>query len=195
VTVTGTKRMSHRWQGTFSLVVSKSEGREPSSILGARSAQSTTPGLFGRFNNGPNDWINSEGLLIGDRPVIAKAQIVYGLPWNITASANVQHQTGRPWARQIRVSGLGFPSSPTIYMAPLDGSQRVPDLNIIDARVQKSWDFAHGLRGDVYLDLLNLTNSDATENVGSRLGTSSSYGLPTSYILPRRGMIGLRFRF
>jgi hypothetical protein len=195
VTITGTKRMSHRWQGTFSLVLSKSEGREPSSILGPRSSQSTTTGNFGRFNNGPNDWVNSEGLLIGDRPVIAKAQIVYGLPWNITVSGNVQHQTGRPWARQVRVSGLGFPASPTIYMEPLDGSLRVPDLNIIDARVQKSWDFAHGLRGDVYLDLLNLTNADATENVGSRLGTASNYGLPTAYILPRRGMIGLRFRF
>ncbi len=196
VTVTGTKRMSHRWQGTFSLVVSKSEGREPSSILGARSSQSTTPGAFGRFNDGPNDWINTDGLLIGDRPVIAKAQIVYGLPWNITASANVQHQTGRPWGRQIRVSGLGFPSAPTIYMEPLDGSRRVPNLDLIDARVQKSFDVPNTtLRADIYLDLLNLTNADTTENVGSRLGTSSSLGLPTSFILPRRGMLGLRFRF
>jgi len=195
VTITATKRMSHKWQGTFSLVLSKSEGREPSSIQGPRASQSTTPAAFGRFPNGPNDFINSDGLLIADRPVIAKAQIVYGLPWNLTLSGNVQHQTGRPWGRQIRVSGLAFPNAPTIYMEPLDGSLRVPDLNLIDMRLQKSFQFQRTTKADVYVDFLNLTNADATENVGSRLGTSTSYGLPTSYILPRRAMIGLRFRF
>jgi len=195
VTMTATKRMSHKWQGTFSLVLSKSEGREPSSIQGPRASQSTTPASFGRFPNGPNDFVNSDGLLIADRPVIAKAQIVYGLPWNLTISGNVQHQTGRPWGRQIRVSGLGFATAPTIYMEPLDGSLRVPDLNLIDMRIQKSFPLQGTFRADAYVDLLNLTNADATENVGSRLGTSSSFALPTSYILPRRAMIGLRFRF
>ena len=195
VTVTATKRMSHKWQGTFSLVLSKSEGREPSSTAGPRSSQSTTPSSFGRFNNGPNDFVNTEGLLIADRPVIAKTQIVYGLPWGLTVSGNLQHQTGRPWGRQIRVSGLGFPTSPTILMEPLDGSRRVPNLDLIDMRVQKSFLLGQGMRADFYIDFLNLTNSDATENVGSRLGTSSSFGLPTAYILPRRAMLGARFRF
>ena len=195
VTVTATKRMSHKWQGTFSLVLSKSEGREPSSILGPRSSQSTTPASFGRFPNGPNDFVNSDGLLIADRPVIAKAQIVYGLPWNVTVSGNLQHQTGRPWARQIRVNGLGYPTAPTIYMESLDGNLRVPDLNLLDMRVQKSFQFQGSFKADAYVDFLNLTNADASENVGSRLGTSASYALPTSFILPRRAMIGLRFRF
>ena len=195
MTLTATKRLSHRWQGTFSLVLSKSEGRLPSSTLGPRSGQSATPGSFGRFPNGPNDFVNTDGLLIADRPVIAKAQVIYGLPWGVTVSANVQHQTGRPWARQIRVSGLGFPTSPTIYVEPLDGSRRLPNLDIIDMRLQKSFPFPNStLRADFYVDALNLTNSDTNENVGSRLGTSSSFGLPTSFILPRRAMIGARIR-
>ncbi|HET6956517.1 MAG TPA: TonB-dependent receptor, partial [Vicinamibacterales bacterium] len=152
VTVTATKRMSHKWQGTFSLVLSKSEGREPSSILGPRSSQSTTPASFGRFPNGPNDFVNSDGLLIADRPVIAKAQIVYGLPWNVTVSGNLQHQTGRPWARQIRVNGLGYPTAPTIYMESLDGNLRVPDLNLLDMRVQKSFQFQGSFKADAYVD-------------------------------------------
>src|SRR5262249_4229014 len=78
VTITGTKRMSNNWQGTLSLVISKSEGREPSSILGPSSAQTGTSGTFGTIgrggtNGGPNDFINTDGLLIGDRPVVAKA--------------------------------------------------------------------------------------------------------------------------
>src|SRR5262249_45175325 len=126
---------------------------------------------------------------------IAKAQIVYGLPWNLTVSGNLQHQTGRPWGRQIRVSGLAFPTAPSIYMETLNGDLRVPDLDLLDMRVQKSFRFQGTMRADGYVDFLNLTNSDATENVGSRLGTSASYGLPTSYILPRRAMLGLRFQF
>jgi hypothetical protein len=196
MTLTGTKRMSHRWQGTFSLVVSKSEGRLPSSTLGPRSGQSATPGSFGRFPNGPNDFVNTDGLLIADRPVIAKAQIIYGLPWGVTVSGNLQHQTGRPWARQIRVSGLGFPASPTIYVEPLDGSRRVPSLDLIDMRIQKSFNFPGStVRADFYVDALNLTNADTNESVGSRLGTSASFGLPTNFILPRRAMLGARFRF
>ena len=47
MTITGTKRMSHNWQGTLSLVVSKSEGREPSSTRSPATAQYGTSGGFG----------------------------------------------------------------------------------------------------------------------------------------------------
>jgi hypothetical protein len=159
-------------------------------------AQSGTSGSFGRFPNSVNDFVNTDGLLIGDRPVVAKAQIVYNFPWGVTASGNLQHQTGRLWARQVRVSGLGFPTSPTIYMEPLSGDRRVPNANLVDARVQKSFRFgSQGLKADLFIDALNLTNIDANEGVGSRLGTSSSFGLPTRYTFPRRLMIGTRFMF
>lgn len=201
VTITGTKRLSHNWSGTLSLVLSKSEGREPSSILGPASAQTGTSGTFGTIgrggtNGGPNDFVNTDGLLIGDRPVVAKAQVIYRAPWNIQLSANVQHQTGRPWARQIRVGGLNFPSRPTIYMEPLDGSRRVPDLNLFDARVQKTIPVGGSKAIDLFLDALNLTNTDDTENVLSRRGDqASSFGVPSRFVYPRRLQIGARFKF
>jgi Carboxypeptidase regulatory-like domain/TonB dependent receptor-like, beta-barrel/TonB-dependent Receptor Plug Domain len=200
VTITGTKRMSNNWQGTMSLVLSKSEGREPSSILGPASAQSGTSGTFGTIgrggtNGGPNDFVNTDGLLIGDRPVVAKAQLIYKLPWNFLVSGNLQHQTGRPWARQVRVSGLGFPSSPTIYMDPLDGSRRVPSLDLIDARVQKTIPLGSA-NLDLFLDMLNLTNTDATENVLSRRGDQpSTFGVASRYVYPRRLQLGARIKF
>jgi carboxypeptidase family protein/TonB-dependent receptor-like protein len=199
VSITGTKRMSNNWQGTLSLVLSKSEGREPSSTAGPASAQTGTSGTFGRIPGvgGINDFVNTDGLLIGDRPVVAKAQIIYKLPWGFQVSGNLQHQTGRPWARQIRVAGLGFPSRPTIYMDPLDGSRRVPSLDLIDARVQKSITLgAPGVILDLFVDALNLTNTDATENVLSRRGDqASSFGVPSRYVYPRRLQIGARFKF
>lgn len=202
VTVTGTKRMSNNWQGTLSLVLSKSEGREASSTLGPASAQSGTSGGFGRVGcggacqGGINDFVNSDGLLIGDRPIVAKAQVIYRLPWDFLVSANVQHQTGRPWARQVRVRGLGFPANPTIYMEPLDGSRRVPSLDLIDARLQKSFPFGKpGLALDLFFDALNLTNADTTENVLSRRGDVTTFGVPARFVYPRRLQLGARIKF
>jgi hypothetical protein len=201
VTFTGTKRMSHNWQATLSLVLSKSEGREPSSILGPASSQTGTSGTFGTIgrggtNGGPNDLVNTDGLLIGDRPVVAKAQVIYRLPFGFQVSANVQHQSGRPWARQIRVGGLNFPSRPTIYMEPLDGSRRVPNLDLFDARVQKGFALGNSVMLDLFLDALNLTNTDATENVLSRRGDqASSFGVPSRYVYPRRLQLGARIKF
>jgi len=198
VTITGTKRMSNNWQGTLSLVLSKSEGREPSSTGGPAAAQSGTAGSFGRIpgTGGQNDFVNTDGLLIGDRPVVAKAQLIYRLPWGFLVSGNLQHQTGRPWARQVRVGGLGFPSRPAVYVEPLDGSRRVPTLDLIDARVQKSINLGRpGLYLDLFLDALNLTNSDTTESVLSRRGDVTTFGVPSRFVYPRRLQLGARIKF
>ena len=88
--------------------------------------------------------------------MVAKAQLIYKLPWNFLVSGNLQHQTGRPWARQVRVGGLGFNSSPTIYMEPLDGSRRVPNLDLIDARIQKTFPLGPGGANlDLFVDALS----------------------------------------
>ena len=106
--VQATKRMSNHWQLGGSLTFSESEGRLGSSRGGPAAAQSSLAGTFGQ---NPNDFVNTDGLLIGDRPVLAKAQLVVELPLGFTAAAAFQHQTGRPWGRRIRVAGLGVPTT------------------------------------------------------------------------------------
>jgi hypothetical protein len=190
-----TKRMSANWQGVFSLVLSKSEGRLGSSARATPTGgQSSTAGTFGREAAGPNDYINTDGLLIGDRPVVAKAQIVYRLPYGVMVSANMQHQTGRAYARQVRVSGLGFPSAPQINMERMNGDRRVSDTDLIDLRAQKEFSFSP-INVAVFLDALNLTNNDVYEGVGSVLGTSSAFGVGTRYVPPRRLQLGAKFRW
>ena len=141
--------------------------------------------------------INTDALLIGDRPVVAKAQLIYRLPYGFQLSGNLQHQTGRPWARQIRVGGLNFPSRPTIYMEPLDGSRRISSLDLIDARVQKTFQLqGAGAALDLFIDALNLTDTDANENVLSRRGDqASSFGVASRFVYPRRLQIGARIKF
>ena len=197
VTMMATKRMANRWQGVFSLVLSKSEGRLGSSArFTPTSAQSSQAGSFGRDAAGPNDFVNTEGRLIGDRPVVAKAQVLYQFPWGILGSVNLQHQTGRLYSRAVRVSGLGFPSAPQINMESNTGDRRVEDVNLIDARIQKAFRLSgEALRLEVFMDALNLTNSDQAESIGSSLGTSTAFGVPTRYIAPRRLQLGAKVRW
>jgi hypothetical protein len=196
VTMMATKRMSNNWQAVFSVVLSKAEGRLGSSTrFNPTTAQSSQALTFGRDAAGPNDYVNTDGLLIGDRPVVAKTQVVYRFPYGVMASANLQHQTGRFYSRQVRVSGLGFPTAPTINMEANTGERRVADTNLIDLRMQKEFAFAAASKLGLFVDALNITNSDSYEGIGSPLGTSSAFGVPTKYTPPRRVQIGAKARW
>jgi hypothetical protein len=189
--LTLTKRMSHHWQAVASLVVSKSTGRLGSSGTGLKAAQTSAAGNFG-IN--PNDFVNTNGRLIGDRPVLFKIQAVYDAPLGFQLGANFVHQSGRPWARQVRVSDeVGIPT--TILAEPITGDRRVPDWNILDVSVQKRLKLGGSASLDLFTYLLNLTNSGINEDVLDRVGTSESFGLPTSFYPPRRLMVGAHFRF
>ena len=120
---------------------------------------------------------------------------MYRLPWGVMVSGNLQHQTGRAYARQVRVSGLGFPTAPQINMEPLTGDRRVADTNLIDLRAQKEFTLTSATKIALFVDALNATNSDSYEGVGSVLGTSSAFGVPTKYIPPRRLQIGFKVRW
>ena len=190
-TLTLTKRMSHHWQAVASLVVSKSTGRLGSSHNGLKDSQSSAAGSFGQ---NPNDFINTGGRLLADRPLLFKVQAVYEAPLGFHVGANFVHQSGRPWARQVRVGDLvGIPT--TILAEPITGDRRVPDWNILDVSVEKSVKLGGTASISLFAYLLNLTNSGINEDVLDRTGTSASFGLPTSFFPPRRVMVGAHFRF
>ena len=197
VSIQAQKRMANRWQMTGSIVISKSEG-----LLGSNrpttstvtptplAAQTATAGLFGRT---PNDFVNAEGRLIGDRPVVGKLQFLYQAPYGIMFGVNYTHQDGRLYGRQVRLTGLGIPT--TVWAEPLDGRRRVPDWNTFDVRIEKDFTLARNTRIGVFGDILNLTNTDASESVGSQNGTASTFGLPTRFLYPRRLMLGAKVKF
>jgi len=96
----------------------------------------------------------------------------------------------------VRVSGLGFPSAPQINMEANTGDRRVADIDLVDARLQKSFNLSgQAMQLDVFMDALNLTNSDQNESIGSSLGTSSAFGVATRYIAPRRVQLGAKVRW
>ena len=114
-------------------------------------------------------------------------------PLGIMASVNVQHQTGRLWSRQVRPTGLGFPSAPIINMEANTGERRVEDVNLFDLRVHKEFRLASSpMRLGVFVDALNLTNSNHNENIVSQLGTATTFGVPSRLYLPRRLQLGTK---
>jgi hypothetical protein len=193
------KRMSNRWQLTGSLVLSKATGRLGSSrplstaTSGPLSIQNSTAGVFGQ---NPNDFVNTDGRLIGDRPVVGKVNFLYEAPGGVTLGVNFTHQTGRLWTRVVQVSGLGFPTRPVVNLEPNTGDRRVPDWNLFDVRVQKDFAVGGTARIGVFGDILNLTNSNVNEGMGERRADNPRFGdAPIRFIYPRRLMLGAKVRF
>jgi outer membrane receptor protein involved in Fe transport len=191
------KRMSNNWQMTSSIVFSKSTGilgsSRPSTSTGTPTPIASQNSTAGTFGQNPNDYINSEGRLIGDRPIVAKLQFLYQAPFQILLGVNYTHQDGRLYGRQVRINGLGITTA--IWAEPLDGRRRVPDWNTIDVRIQKDFSLNQQTRFGVFADILNLTNADTTESVLNQLGTTSDFGKPARFLYPRRAMLGAKIRF
>lgn len=186
------KRMADHWQMTASLVLSKSTGRLGSSTLGPTDRQSALASSFGQ---NPNDYVNTDGRLIEDRPVVFKTQFVYELPKGFLVGLNFNHQSGRPYAVQAIASDeVGIPGT-RVLAEKIDGSRRVSSSNVLDLRLQKDFKLSSKASLALFLDALNALNADASEGVGDRLGSSENFGLPTDFIFPRRLMVGAKLHF
>ncbi len=190
------KRMSNRWQANFGLTLSKSTGRQGSSSARATplTSQTSTAGIFGQ---NPNDFINTDGRLVGDRPMVLKTQFLYQLPWGIMSSFNFQSQSGRPIFSEIRAatSATGIPGASRIVATRSDGEDRTKLWQTLDARVEKTFNLGGTAELAVFSDFLNLLNSDANESVLDRRLGNANYNVASRFILPRRMMVGGKFRF
>ncbi len=195
LTVQLVKRMT-KWQATASLVWSRASGRLPASLGGPTDEPTgTATGPGSRFGQNPNDYINSDGRLIHDRPLTGKLQFVYQLPKGFLVGLNFNFQRGRPYARLVQLPAelVGLPT--TILAERIDGSRRAGTWKLLDLRLQKEFALRGAFRLALFADALNVTNDDANDGVGSRLGTSDSFGVATDFILPRRVMLGAKLSF
>jgi hypothetical protein len=190
------KRMANRWQANFGLTLSKSTGRQGSSSARATpiTSQVSTAGVFAQ---NPNDYINSDGRLIGDRPFILKTQFLYQWGWGILSSFNLQSQSGHPIYSEIRVPTdiTRIPGASRIVATVSDGEDRTKHWTTLDARIEKSFRLGGTSELAAFGDFLNLFNSDAYESVLDRRIGNANYLVPARFILPRRLMVGAKFRF
>jgi hypothetical protein len=193
--ITGTKRLSNRWQMLAGYTFSTNRQDDAS------------------VDTSPNLLINTDGVITtaanADRPHQLKLTGSYLLPYqDILLSANFRSQSGPPVTRQIS-QRLALGGNQTINLEPL-GNTRLDRLNTIDLRVSKNFRFGGNKELAANLDLSNLTNANTVWEVrtltpsitvrqnGDPNGTLNripQFLSPTQVLGPRIMRLGVSFKF
>jgi len=193
IEITGTKRMSNRWQ----------------MVTGYTYSQTRQKGLSVVTN--PNALINSEGPVtgqIGDRPHQFKVTGTYILPWyDIGFAANLNRQSGAAITRSINTAQT-VGGNTAVNVEPL-GSYRLPTRTAGDLRFFKTTNF--GSRSlEVSVDVHNFTNTNTywdARSLGGTIGLRQNgdpngtinsvpqFGSPSQVFGPRNVRFNAAFRF
>ncbi len=168
------KRLSNNWQVDGSLTLSK--------------ARSYPKGYYDK-----NDLINMYGVPGSyDREYQLKISGTYIFPYGIMLSAYFAYEQGRPFNREIPI---WLDQGRRWIAAEERGSQRYPNPTYLDLRLEKEFRLYKQMRLKLLIDIWNVFNSDYNNYVASRNADTIAYLAPTSYVLPRRAQLGIRFVF
>jgi hypothetical protein len=169
--VAASKRLSKGWQ----FLASYSATRRHEPII-ANTGGGNTP-LF--VTDDPNARINAADET-WERT--AKLSGSYELPYKVMLSTNFLHQTGMPWGRTVLVTG--GPSTPTLVVRvePI-GTRKLPDLNLLDLRVEKSIRFPNRQNLSLRANIYNATNSNIV--TGLTMQSGAKFSLPSAILQPR----------
>ncbi len=147
------KRWSAGWQTYVSYGLSKTDGLQASNVGGRGGPQFSVPtGPFGSAGVDPNDLINAEGRLAGDRTHMFKAQAVTEIPKvDVLVSGYFQYLTGRPWAAATRVR---LPQGRRWILLEPPGTRRFDPSTLLDLRFSKIFRFGPDRKLEILVDLL-----------------------------------------
>jgi hypothetical protein len=149
------KRMSNRWQFSGSIVFSKAYGN-----IGGWYNESW--GWSGASDSA-NSWVNAEGRINIDRPLVIKLFGTYELPKGFLLSAIYRYTSGEPFTR------YGYIIPPSSWCAAnnaqrdyyyvnyeASGTYRRRSQDILDLRLEKQFNIGGGRRLGVFLDAFNV---------------------------------------
>ncbi len=177
--LTGSKRMSNRWQFTAGLTIGKAKG-----------------GLSTGDLNDPNNLVNQQGALATDSTYSAKVSGTYVMPGNISASASVLRSTGFPYQSTYSVTRAVFPAltraSQRILLSE-SGDERYPSVTLLDLRLSRPFTLPGGVTVEPLVEMFNLANASTVVTRISTVG--SRYLTPTEILGPRLIRIGGRVQF
>ena len=188
------KRWSRRWQTHLSYGFSRSAGLQASNIgLPGGSQFSVPTGRAALSGRDPNDLINAEGRLAGDRPHMLRALGIVEIPKiDVLVSGYFQYVSGQPWAAQTRIR---LPQGRRWILLEPPGSRLFPAPTLLDVRVSKFFQWGETQRLEVLLDLLNALNQTTVTNVISHDLFNPNFGVPRFLTDPRTAMIGVKVTF
>jgi hypothetical protein len=193
VEISGTKRMSNRWQ----------------MLMGYTYSQTRQEGLS--VNTNPNALINAEGPVTGqtgDRPHQFKVTGTYILPfYDIGLAANLNRQSGAVITRSINTAQT-VGGNTAVNVEPL-GSYRLPTRTAADVRFFKNTNLGSRTL-ELSVDLHNVTNTNTFWDARSLGGTINlrqngdpagaintvpQFGSPAQVFGPRNIRFNAAFRF
>jgi len=131
--------------------------------------------------NNPNNLINAIGSIDGDTTYQFRVNGYYRLPWNFQLAGNYQHITGTPFDPTYSVGTSvvpGLTQVTQVVRLTKPGSQRLPDLNLMDVRVSRIFMIGERWKIEPVVDAYNLLNVNtpytAVTTVGPNLGNYSA---------------------
>lgn len=130
----------------------------------------------------------------------AKLSGAYLLPFNITGSANFEHRSGDPGARQVLFTGGVTVPSIVLNVEPI-GSIRTPSVNMLDLRADKQFRLGGGRSVGLRVDVFNAMNIDTLRTWVVRSGStylqpvSQGNNNATAIVPPRLVMFGVSYSF
>jgi hypothetical protein len=116
----------------------------------------------------------------------------YMLRYEVQVAAMFTHQSGDPLARDARFTGLKQLSSVTLLMEPM-GSERMPNQNLLNFRVEKRQRLGSYGQVSFQFDLFNAANTNTATTTSTRSGPT--YGRITAIIPPRIARLGVTYTF
>lgn len=181
--ITGTKRFSHRW----SLLASYTH----SWIKDHASAYfGNTVRQYG-LRVTPNDEINTNGGRHEFTTWQAKLHGTWETPWwGIRTTPILRHQSGQPYGRTFQNT---FNYGTFAVLAEPLGTRRQDNITLLDIRVEKSIRLARGMTLAGFLDVFNMTNGNAEQNITWSSGTS--FLRPSNIVPPRLARFGAKFEW
>jgi hypothetical protein len=178
------RRMQNRWQFSGSYSATRTDNPIVDGL---------NPSEFGLTNRGGSGDPNAE-IFAANRTWewLGRASGAFLFPYDVMVSANYEHRSGAPWARQVLFSGVPVLSSITLRTEPI-GTRRMPNINTIDLRVQKSFVLAGRRRIQAQLNMYNILNANTVTNMQFRAGPQ--FRLPTGILSPRNIEYSMSYSF
>jgi hypothetical protein len=188
IEVGGTKRISQGWQINASYSDTKVNipfTCGPTNLLTARCP--LNPNID--FNAANRTWERT-GKLSG----------AYTFPYEIIASANFEHRTSAPQARQVLFTGGRQIRSIVLNVEPL-GTFSLPDTNLLDVRTAKRFALGGARSLELRMDIFNAMNVNTIKQRVARSGSdflrpfTGEAAAANVIILPRIVQLGVSFSF
>jgi hypothetical protein len=178
VDMTFNKRLSNRWM-----------------VMGGLSLGKNQVDTYGGSDlNNPNS-VFRYGLDSRDVPVSFKLSGIYELPYGVTLGGTFQHFTGFPEPATVSVGGDTVSLTQVTQSVRVEevGTTRLPDNDMADLSVRKTFTLRNGVTFAPALEVFNLTNANTIQTRLTQLGPT--YQRVTSIQFPRMWRFGFNVKF